>query len=142
MKVEPYLFFNGRCDEAIEFYKKTVGAKVTNLFRYKDSPEPPQPGHSLPPNWGEKVMHSNLVIGTTMMMASDGDQAGKTNFSGFQLSLVAGDEVEAKKVFAALGEGGQVRVPMTKTFFSPAFGMLEDKFGIGWMVMADVQAKN
>ena len=86
MKVEPYLFFNGRCDEAIEFYKKSVDAKVGFLIRYKDSPEPPQEGHQLPPNWGEKVMHSNLVIGETMVMASDGDSQKKTDFNGFSLS--------------------------------------------------------
>ena len=141
MKVEPYLFFNGRCDEAIEFYKKAVGAKVGFLVRYKDSPEPPQPGHSLPPNWGEKVMHSNLVIGETMVMASDGDRQTKPAFSGFSLSLAASTEDEARKAFAALSEGGQVRVPLIKTFFSPVFGMLEDKFGIGWMVMVATQPK-
>lgn len=141
MKVEPYLFFNGRCDEAIAFYKKAVGAEVSFLVRYKDSPEPPQPGHSLPPNWGEKVMHSNLVIGETMVMASDGDSSSKANFNGFQLSLAASDEAEARRVFASLSEGGQVRVPLIKTFFSPAFGMLEDKFGIGWMVMVATQPK-
>ncbi len=141
MKVEPYLFFNGRCDEAIEFYKKAVGATVGFLVRYKDSPEPPQPGHSLPPNWGEKVMHSNLVIGETMVMASDGDRQTKPAFSGFSLSLAASTEDEARKAFAALSEGGQVRVPLIKTFFSPVFGMLEDKFGIGWMVMVATQPK-
>ena len=117
MKVEPYLFFNGRCDEAIEFYKKAVGAKVGFLVRYKDSPEPPQPGHSLPHGWGEKVMHSNLVIGETMVMASDGDSSSKASFNGFQLSLAASDEAEARRTFAALSEGGQVRVPLIKTFF-------------------------
>ena len=132
MKVESYLFFNGRCEEAIEFYKRALGANVTMLMRYKDAPEP-SPG--LPPNSENKVMHASFTIGETTVMASDGHVTGKLQFEGFSLSITAKNEAEAERAFNALAEGGQVRLPLTKTFFSPKFGMLADKFGVGWMVV-------
>ena len=133
MQIQPYLFFEGRAEEAAEFYKSKLGAEVTMLMRNKDAPEKPPPG-TLPPNSENKVMHMALKIGDTTVLASDGYSSGKPNFQGFSLSLTVRDEAEAKKVFAALAEGGQVKMPLAKTFFSPSFGMLADRFGVGWMV--------
>ena len=132
MTIEPYLFFNGRCDEAIEFYRKALGAEVSMLMRYKESPEPPPPG-MVPAGWDNKVMHSSLRVGNANIMASDGCSEG-LNFQGFSLSLAVANETEAKRVFDALSDGGQVRMPLTKTFWSPCFGMVADRFGVGWMV--------
>jgi PhnB protein len=137
MVVQPYLFFDGRCEEAIEFYRKAVGAEPVMMMRYKESPEPPPPG-MVPPG-PDKIMHASLKIGDTMVMASDGCAQGNPKFEGFSLSVTASSEAEAERVFAALGEGGQVRMPMTKTFFSPRFGMLADRFGVGWMVIVEHQ---
>lgn len=134
MRVEPYLFFDGRCEEAIEFYRKALGAEVTALIRYKESPEPPPPG-MIPPGSENKVMHSNLRIGETMVMASDGNCQGKPSFQGFSLSVTAPNEAEAKRMFAALTSGGQVQMPLAKTFFSPCFGMVADRFGVSWMII-------
>jgi len=133
MRVETYLFFNGRCEEAIEFYKKILGAEVTMLVRFKDSPEPPQPG-MVPSGSENKIMHASFRIGDTMLMASDGHCTGQTNFQGFSESLTVANEAEADRKFAALAEGGQVQMPLTKTFWSPRFGMVTDRFGVGWMV--------
>ena len=140
MQIQPYLFFDGRCEEAIEFYRKAVGAEVLMLMRFKDSPEPPPPG-MVPPGAGNKVMHSCIRIGDTQVMASDGSCAGKPSFQGFSLSLTPADEAGAKRLFAALGEGGQVQMPIAKTFFSPAFGMVADRFGVSWMVLVPGQMK-
>jgi PhnB protein len=134
MQVEPYLFFEGRCEEAIEFYRKALGAKVTMLMRNKESPEPPPPG-KLPPGSENKIMHSSFRIGDTTLMASDGFCSGKPNFQGFSLSVGAPNEAEAKRMFAALADGGQVRMPLSKTFFSPCFGMVADRFGVAWMII-------
>src|SRR5579863_9808292 len=130
--VQPYLFFGGRCEEALEFYKAALGAKVEMLMRFKDSPAPHPPG-TLGPDFENKVMHTSFRVGQTVIMASDGD-GEKPNFSGFSLSLTVPDEAEAKRAFAALAGGGQVRMPLAATFFSPCFGMLSDRFGVGWIV--------
>ena len=132
MTIEPYLFFNGHCQEAIEFYQNALGAEVSMLMRYKDSPEPPPPG-MVPAGWDNKIMHSHLRVGNANIMASDGGSEG-LNFQGFSLSLAVTNEAEAKRVFEALSDGGQVRMPLTKTFWSPCFGMAADRFGVGWMV--------
>ena len=133
MQIQPYLFFEGRAEEAAEYYKRQLGAQVEMLMRNKDAPEKPPPG-MLPPNSENKVMHMALKIGGSTVLGSDGNCSGKPNFQGFSLSLTVRDEAEATKVFSALADGGQVRMPLTKTFFSPSFGMLADKFGVGWMV--------
>ncbi len=130
--VQPYLFFGGRCEEAIEFYRTAIGAEVQMLMRYKESPDPPHPG--LPDCFEEKVMHARFRIGETTVMASDGMCEGEANFDGFSLSVTVPDEAEAERVFAALGEGGLVTMPLEKTFWAPKFGMLQDRFGVGWMV--------
>ena len=132
MHVQPYLFFEGRAEEAAEFYKEKLGAEVTMLMRNKDAPEKPPPG-MLPPGSENKVMHMALRIGDTTVLASDGSCKGKPNFQGISLSLTVKDAAEAAKVFAALSDGGQVQMPLGKTFFSPSFGMVADKFGVGWM---------
>jgi PhnB protein len=132
MPIEPYLFFNGRCEEAVEFYKMALGAEVLMLMRFKDSPEPHPPG-LVPPGWENKIMHTSLRIGNTTVMASDGCSEG-INFQGFSLSLSVANDAEAERVFTAFTDGGQVKMPLTKTFWSPCFGMVADRFGVGWMV--------
>jgi PhnB protein len=134
MQVQPYLFFDGRCEEAVEFYRRALGAEVTMLMRFRDSPEPPEPGR-VPPDAGDKVMHASFRIGDTTVMASDGLCHGKPRFQGFSLSLSVLDEAEAERLFAALADGGQVQMPLTRTFFSPRFGMVADRFGVSWMVI-------
>jgi PhnB protein len=138
-EVGPYLFFDGRCEEAIEFYRKALGAEVDMLTRFKDSPEPQQPG-MVPPGSENKVMHANLRIGGNQVMASDGRCGGKPHFDGFALSLGVGTEAEADQRFKALTDGGKVQMPLTKTFFSPRFGMVTDRFGVTWMVMVQAEA--
>lgn len=140
MQIQPYLFFDGRCEEALEFYRKALGAKVEMLMRYQEAPEAPPPG-TLPPGSENKVMHSELRIGDTVVMASDGHCAGKPSFQGFSLTVTARDEAEAKRFFAALSDGGKVTMPLGKTFFSPAFGMAADRFGVGWMVIVPGEAR-
>ena len=132
MSIQPYLFFDGRCEEAVEFYRSTLGAQVEMMMRYNESPEPAQ----IPPGAENKIMHASIKIGDSVVMASDGHCTGKPKFEGFSLTFNAKDPAEAKRVFAALSAGGNVDMPLTKTFFSPSFGMLHDKFGLGWMVMA------
>lgn len=132
MHVQPYLFFDGRCDEAIEFYKNAVGAKVSTLMRFKDAPPPAQCN----PGSENKVMHAHLEIGDTAVLASDGHNSGQPKFEGFALTINANNEAEADRLFNALAEGGKVTQPLTKTFFSPRFGMLADKFGVHWIVIA------
>ncbi|MEJ0020855.1 MAG: VOC family protein [Acetobacteraceae bacterium] len=134
MQVQTYLFFDGRCEEAIEFYRKTLGAEVGMLMRYKDSPEPAPEG-MMPPGTENKVMHAALQIGSTTIMASDGHCSGAPSFQGFSLSIEAANDADAKRLFDALADGGEVRMPLTKTFFASSFGMLADRFGVGWMVI-------
>lgn len=134
MHVQPYLFFEGRTEEAIEFYKEALGAKVEMLMRFKDSPDKSNPA-CIPVN-ENLIMHSCFRIGDTAVMASDGMASGKTNFQGFSLSVNAKDDAEADRMFNALAEGGKVQMPLAKTFFASRFGMVADKFGVGWMVIA------
>jgi len=131
--IQPYLFFEGRCEEALDFYKKALGAEVAMLMRYSDSPDPP-PKECMPAD-PRKVMHAELKVAGASVMASDGMANGKPVFQGFGLSLPAKDEAQADRYFNALGEGGTVMMPMGKTFFSPRFGMVTDKFGVMWMVI-------
>ncbi len=135
MKLEPYVFFNGRCDEAIAFYKEALGAEVTFLMRTNESPDPIPPG-ALPAGFENKVMHATLNIGGSSVMVSDGNSTEPSGFKGFRLSLGVGTSEEAERIFNALLPGGNVIVPLGKTFWSPAFGMLDYKFGMGWMVIA------
>ena len=132
MQIQPYLFFEGRAEEALEFYQKSLGAKVEAVIRYKENPDPK---HN-PPNSGDKVMHCNFRIGDTQVMASDGNCSGKPSFQGFSLTFNAKDEADAKRRFNALAEGGQVNLPLSETFFAKSFGMVADRFGLNWMVMA------
>jgi PhnB protein len=134
MHVQPYLFFDGRCEEALEFYKATLGAEVVMLMRFRDSPDPLPPG-MVPPGSEGKVMHASLRVGDTEVLASDGRCLGRPSFQGFSLSLTVPDEAAADRLFAALADGGQVQMPLGKTFFSPRFGMVADRFGVGWMVI-------
>jgi PhnB protein len=130
LQVQPYLFFNGRCEEAVNFYKTAIGAEVLMMSRFGEAPDP---GMSSP-DTANKIMHATLQVGDTILMASDGDCKGGASFQGFSLSLSAADQSEAEQLFNALADGGQVQMPLTKTFWSPGFGMLTDRFGVGWMV--------
>lgn len=133
--VQPYLFFGGRCAEAVEFYRSALGAEVEMTMRYKDSPEP-MPVGMLAPGFEDKVMHTSFRIGATTIMASDGcgGDSDAKSFDGFSLSLAVADKAAAERAFAALSEGGEVRMPLCETFWSPCFGMLADRFGVGWMI--------
>ena len=133
MQIQPYLFFDGRCEEAVEFYRKALGAKVEMLMRYKESPDAPPPDQ-VPPGSENKVMHACLRIGDTTVMASDGHCSGQPSFAGFSLTISVTDLGEADRLFTALAEGGTVQMPLTKTFWSPRFGMVTDRFGVGWMI--------
>ncbi|HKA42772.1 MAG TPA: VOC family protein [Burkholderiales bacterium] len=141
MLVQPYLFFDGRCEEALEFYRARLGAKVEMLMRFKESPEPHPPG-MCPPGSDDKVMHTAFRVGDTQIMASDGQCLGRPAFQGFSLSLTAPDVAEAERLFTALGDGGQVQMPLAQTFFSPRFGMVADRFGVSWMVIVQPQEKH
>lgn len=130
--VQPYVFFEGRCEEAIEFYKRALGAEVGMLMRFKDCPEPP-PG--MAPGSENKVMHAQVTIGQNVVLMSDGRCSGNPGFAGFSLSITLPTEAEIDRQFKALSEGGKVMMPLSKTFFAKRFGMLEDKFGVGWMMI-------
>ncbi len=134
LQIQPYLFFDGRCEEAVEFYRRVLDAEVLMLMRYKDSPQP-QPSGMLPPGAENKVMHMSLRIGETVFMASDGCAGGQPSFQGFALTLSVDGDAEARRVFDALGAGGQVRMPLGPTFFASSFGMLADRYGVPWMVI-------
>ena len=133
MQIQPYLSFDGRCEEAIEFYRRSLGAKVEMMMRFKEAPEP---GMN-PPEAGDKIMHMSLRIGETTVLASDGRCQGNPSFQGFALSLTVPNEAEADRKFSALADGGQVQMPLAKTFFSPRFGMVADRFGVGWMIITE-----
>jgi PhnB protein len=133
MQAETYLNFDGRCEEALEFYKRVLGAEVECLMRFKDSPEPCAPG-MMPPGSENKVLHSSFRIGSSRLMASDCHAAGKPSFQGFSLAITVPDEAAADRLFAALGDGGKVEMPLTRTFFSPRFGVLTDRFGVSWTI--------
>ena len=134
MNVQAYLMFNGRTEEAIDFYKKAVGAEVTMLMRFSDAPDPMPPG-MIPEGWDSKIMHSSFKVGEAELMASDGCQSDDAGFKGVSLALSVKSPEEAAAVFAALSDGGQVTMPLAETFFSPSFGTLTDRFGVSWMVI-------
>ena len=139
MQVQPYLNFNGRCEEALQFYSKSLGAKVDMMMRFKEMPGPQAPGMTAPP---DKILHAAFRIGDTQVLASDGYSAGKPHFEGFSLALTARDDAEAKRFFNALADGGKVNMPLTKTFFASSFGMVDDRFGVTWMVIASKDAQH
>ena len=138
MRVEPYLFFDGRCEEALDFYREKIGAEVIMLMRFKEAPSdggPPPEGCQPPPaGSGDKVMHAAFKLGATTVMASDGNSGGKPRFEGVSLSLSVADDATAERLFAALADGGQVQVPIAPSFFATRFGMVADRFGVPWMV--------
>jgi PhnB protein len=131
MQIQPYVSFEGRCDEAIEFYKKSIGAKVDMLMRFKEAPDQSM----ITPESKDKVMHAALHAGDTQLLMSDGRCTGSANFNGIALALSVATEADVDRIFNALSDGGKVNMPLAKTFFSPKFGMVADKFGVGWMVM-------
>jgi PhnB protein len=136
MRVEPYLMLSGRCEEALAFYNHAIDAKTTMVMRFDESPDKNHP-MPLPPDWGKKIMHSSMTVGATTVMMSDGMSTEVVSFSGVSLSITADDEAQAKKLFDALAAGGNVFMPLGKTFWSPCFGMCSDKFGVSWMVGVD-----
>jgi PhnB protein len=131
--VQPYLMFDGKCEEAIAFYRRAIGAEIVMQMRFKDNPDPAMN----PPGSDDNIMHAALRIGDSMVLASDGRCRGQPKFDGFALSLTARDTAEAERLFSALAEGGEVQMPLAKTFFSPSFGMLADRFGVSWMVYVE-----
>jgi len=141
MQVQPYLYFDGRAEEALEFYRAKLGAKVEAMMRYSEAP-PPKPGQPsmVPPGAGNKIMHANFKVGDSQLMASDGMCTGKPSFQGITLTLTAKDIGEAERLFAALADGGQVQMPLGETFFAQRFGMVADRFGVSWMVLAGAAA--
>ncbi len=138
MQVRPYLFFDGSCEEASQYYRRALGAEVQMLMRFKDGP-PNAGGEGCAPAPGteQKIMHMSLKIGNTVLLASDGRCQGKPNFQGFALSLSAANDAEAERLFAVLADGGQVQMPMAKTFFASRFGIVADRFGVMWMIIAE-----
>ncbi len=135
--VQPYLFFGGRCEEALEFYRKNIGAEIVTLRRFKESPEP-KPG--FPECFNDKIMHATVRIGESEWMASDGQCEGNPNFDGFSLSITAPNEAEADRLFTALSQDGLVVMPLEKTFWTSKFGMVQDRFGVSWMI--SIEHKN
>jgi PhnB protein len=136
MRVEPYLMFSGRCEEAIAFYKQAIGAQTTMVMRFDESPDKNHP-MPLPPNWGQKIMHCAIKVGDTIVLASDGMSEEPVSYAGVSLSITADNEAQVKRLFDALSQGGKVFMPPSKTFWSPCFGMTSDKFGVNWMVGVD-----
>jgi len=144
--IKPYIFFDGRCDEALEFYQRTLGARVEQLFRFKDAPPQPEAAQEPPEGcaaptaaMAEKVMHACFTVGGAVVMASDGMCQGKPEFKGISLAYETRNDAEAERVFAALSDGGQVQMPMGPTFFASRFGMVADRFGVSWMVTSPAQ---
>lgn len=131
--VQPYLFFGGRCEEALEFYRTAIGAEIERLVRFKESPEP----QGLPDCFDDKIMHASVRIGKTTIMVSDGQCEGDQNFDGFSLSITVPDAVQAENIFAALAKDGLIVTQLEKTFWAPKFGMLQDRFGVSWMVSVE-----
>lgn len=131
--ITPYLDFSGKCDEALEFYKKAIGAQVEAVMRFNESPEPAPPG-MLQAGFEKKVMHSHFRVNGISIMATDGCN-DQSRFDGFSLALSVHTEAEADRFFNALADGGKVEMPLSKTFWSPRFGMVADRFGVRWMVM-------
>ncbi|QKT03876.1 VOC family protein [Ectothiorhodospiraceae bacterium 2226] len=135
MNLEAYLFLDGRCEEALAFYQQALGAELLAKMRFSESPEPPPPDQ-VPPGSDEKIMHAAVRVGDSVLMLSDGNCTGRPSFNGFALTLNADDEAAAERLFGALGEGGAVQMPLAKTFFARRFGMVADRFGVPWMVIA------
>lgn len=137
MKIDAYISFEGRCEEAIQFYRQALGAQVLMQMRFKEAP--PEAQAQMTPGTGDKVMHASLSVGESTLMMSDGMCTGKGVFKGVSLSLTVRDEDEAQRRYAALAEGGQAQLPLHKTFFARSFGMVADRFGVQWMVIAPAQ---
>lgn len=138
MNIQPYVFFDGRCEEAIAFYRQALGAKIVMLMHYRDAPVGDAGGTAPPP--ADKVMHGCLQIGESQVLVSDGYAKGKPEFEGFSLSLTAADDAEARRLFDALAQGGRVQQPLGPSFFASSFGMLADRFGVAWMIIAGVKS--
>jgi len=134
--IEPYLFFEGRCEEALGFYRQALGAKVEMMMRNRESPEPPPP-ECMPPGAEDKIMHASFSVDGARILASDGMSSGRPDFKGFGIALTVPSEADADRKFDALAQGGKVIMPLDRTFFSPRFGMVADRFGITWMIMVD-----
>ena len=135
MNVQPYVFFDGKCEEALEFYKGAIGAKVEMMMRFSENPDKPDPA-MMPPSSDNKVLHAAFKVGDTQILASDGHCTGKPSFQGFALTISAANDAEAEKLFNAVGKGGQIQMPLAKTFFASRFGMVTDRFGVVWMVIS------
>lgn len=137
-KIEPYLFFNGHCEEALNFYREKLNAEITYMIRFKEMPEEAKQNAPCAEGMDDKIMHANFRIGDNHLMASDGCcDKDKTEFSGFSLSIAADTQEEGQKYMETLAEGGTVVMPYAATFWAKGFGMVQDKFGVLWMVSAE-----
>jgi PhnB protein len=134
MHIQPYLDFDGRCEEAIEFYKKAVGAEVQMMMRFSESPEPPDPKMAPPAN-SAKIMHATFKIGDSVIMGADCRSQGQPKFQGITLTLNAASDAEAQRLFTALSDGGKVQQALIKTFFASSWGVLQDRIGVSWMII-------
>ena len=129
MRAEPYLYFNGRCEEAIIFYQSALGAELVELVRFRDAPHIPAPAGA-----DDKIMHALLRIGESSLLLSDGPCRGTTYFQGFSLALSVKEDEEAERIFRGLVRGGRVHIPLKTTSFASTFGMAADPFGVLWTV--------
>jgi PhnB protein len=137
MSLNPYLSFNGQCEEAFEFYAKALGGKVLSAFKYEGSPMAGQ----LPSEWGGKIMHASLDLGNGMILMGADPPPGRYEAPrGFSVSISVKDVAESERIFGELEKGGTVHMPIQQTFWSARFGMLVDRFGIPWMVNCDQAA--
>ncbi|MCB1852433.1 MAG: VOC family protein [Gammaproteobacteria bacterium] len=137
-KVNNYLFFSGRCEEALDYYCRHLGARIELLFRFGDSPEPIPEG-AIPPDFDNKVMHAEFTLGDTRLFASDGCSINGP-VGGFSLALTLTVEEAVRRAFTALADGGSIVMPLEPTFWSPLYGQVNDRFGISWMVMMPGQS--
>lgn len=130
MQVNPYLLYNGNCEEAFNYYVRALGGKVDMMARYQGSPA----ADHVPPEWASKVMHAQLSIDGEVLMAADAPPGAAKPPAGFAVSLQVEDPAKADRVFAALADGGEITMPIDKTFWARRFGMCVDRFGIPWMI--------
>ena len=136
MHINPYLIFDGRCEEAFRFYEKCFKGKIIAMLTHKGTPAEAH----VPAAWIDKILHARLDIGDQVLMASDAPPGRYEKPAGFSVSLQVKDPAEAERLFNALAEKGEIRMPLEKTFWSPRFGMLVDRFGIPWMINCEEQS--
>lgn len=141
MQVQTYLFFNGRCEEALGFYREKLGAEMISMTRFKDMPqdESAPPSENCPgptSELAEKIMHAEFRLGDVTLFASDGMEQSDPKFEGFSITMSVAKDDEAKRFFDLLAEEGAIIMPLTPMFFASLFGIVTDKFGVSWMILS------